>query len=66
MPQCSCCLYSALTNFMRGEYVSVCIFQFPPSIPDMNKYMVSDQTCHCSYNSYKPGNSLILLNTLLC
>jgi len=36
---------------MRGDYVAVCIYQFPPFIPDKNKHELSDQTYNCPHNA---------------
>jgi len=49
----TCCLNSAPTKRVRGDYVAVCIYQFPLFIPDKNKHVVSGQTCNWPYNKDK-------------
>jgi len=51
MLQRHCCLNNAPTKLMRGDYVAVCIYQFPLFISDKNKHEVSDQTYNCPHNS---------------
>jgi hypothetical protein len=65
MPQHDCCLNNARTKLVRGDYVAVCIYQFPLFISDKNKHEVSDQTYNCPHNSYEPGISFIALNTFV-
>jgi len=64
--QRSCYLKNAPTKLMRGDYVAVCIYQFPFFISDKDKHEVSDQMYNWPHNSYEPGVSLVALNTLLC
>jgi len=45
-----CCLNNAPTKLVRGDYETVCIYQFPLFIPDKNKHEVSDQTFNCRHN----------------
>lgn len=43
-------LNGSLTKLMRGAYVELCIYQFPPFIPEKNKHVVSDRTYNCPHS----------------
>jgi len=55
MLQRRCCLNNAPTKLMGGDYVAVCIYQFPLFISDINKHEVSDQTYNCPHNTLPLG-----------
>jgi len=54
MLQRRCCLNNAPTKLMGGDYVAVCIYQFPLFISDKNKHEVSDQTYNCPHKKKHP------------
>ncbi|KYG48395.1 hypothetical protein M433DRAFT_421038 [Acidomyces richmondensis BFW] len=52
MPQCCCCVNSTHTKLMIGDYVAACIYQFTPSIPLINRHVMSDKTYKCPQNNF--------------